>query len=161
MKKPLLTLPLFAALVLAANPTKSEIFRRQDEVLPPPVVPDVPVPSPIAPSLSDRVIRQWSTPAKIAPVKRPHVTYRNHPLHRKHHLACLPTHQVLLHVKDPVRCCTVEVPLCLPACCDASCMANRTGLMGRGVVCYDWDCGVRVKIVFRHKGDVLVHYYGI
>ncbi len=90
----------------------------------------------------------------------PCIEYRHHG--RK--LACCgcgPSLQTVLCVKNPVTCCTVLVPVCLPHCCtDVPCENSRVGLFHRGVVVYDWNCGLKVKVVFNKHGDVMVHYFG-
>jgi hypothetical protein len=74
---------------------------------------------------------------------------------------CGPKIQTVLCVKNPVTCCTVLVPVCLPHCCtDLPCENSRVGLFHRGIVVYDYDCGVKVKVVFTKHGDVQVHYFG-
>jgi hypothetical protein len=74
---------------------------------------------------------------------------------------CEPPIKTVLLVKDPVTCCCVEVPICLPACCtDAPEVCAREGLLGRGVVTHDWCCGFSVKVTFRNRGDVVVTYSG-
>jgi hypothetical protein len=72
-----------------------------------------------------------------------------------------PVKQVLL-VKDPCDCCCVaEIPVCLPACCKEACVSSKCGLRGRrGVVTYEYDCGVCVTFTFRRCGDVVVTYRG-
>ena len=175
------TLTVFVIALGQAQVGYGEIFRFQDEILPPPpepVTPGVspsdiappPIPAtPRAPSARSRYLpayprasypRPWSV-GKVSAKAAPRIVYRQHPLHRDPALACQPKHDVVVQVEDPIRCCLVDVPLCLPVCCDQATMQAGKGFLGRGVVCYDWACGVRVKIVFRHHGDVLVHYYGI
>lgn len=69
--------------------------------------------------------------------------------------------QTVLLVKDPVTCCCVEVPICLPPCCtDAPKVCAREGLFGRGIVDHDWCCGFSVKVTFRARGDIVVTYIG-
>lgn len=72
-----------------------------------------------------------------------------------------PTRQ-LLCVDNPADCenCLYSVPVCLPGCCLGSPTVcnQRTGLLGRGYVDYVWPCGVRVTIVFRVHGGVILHY---
>jgi len=74
---------------------------------------------------------------------------------------CEPPIQTVLLVKDPVTCCCIEVPICLPPCCtDAPKVCGREGLFGRGIVDYDWCCGFSVKVTFRARGDIVVTYVG-
>ena len=91
----------------------------------------------------------------------PCITYHHHPTLRKICRSCCDPINVVLVVTDPVCCKTVEVPICLPACCDdVPRVCPRRGLLGRGVVEYEWCCGYRVKVVFRKCGDIAVHSYG-
>jgi hypothetical protein len=70
---------------------------------------------------------------------KPCVRYRQR-LFRRHGCGdCGPAVTTLLRVIDPCRCCAVEVPVCLPACCqDAPSVCSRRGLLGRRVVDYTW-----------------------
>jgi hypothetical protein len=69
--------------------------------------------------------------------------------------------ETVLLVKDPVTCCCVEVPICLPPCCvDEPKVCGREGLFGRGIVDYEWCCGFAVKVTFRARGDIVVTYVG-
>jgi hypothetical protein len=102
-------------------------------------------------------------PATVGPAiagSTPCITYRNR--------GCVdvccgceaPIEAVLL-VKDPVTCCCVEVPVCLPPCCsDEPKVCGREGLFGRGIVDYEWCCGFSVKVTFRARGDIVVTYVG-
>lgn len=68
-----------------------------------------------------------------------------------------PKTEMILRVQDPKSCCTVDVPVCVPACCKGTpCVSTRCALFCRGVVWYDWDCGFSVKVVFKHCGDLVV-----
>jgi hypothetical protein len=74
---------------------------------------------------------------------------------------CQPPVQTTLAVKDPCTCCDVCVPVCLPACCTgAPCVSCRHGLLARGIVTYDWSCGVSVTVRFKLNGELLVTYRG-
>jgi len=59
--------------------------------------------------------------------------------------------KVALEVADPARCgCAVEVPICLPTCCQGDpCVKSRCSKHDRGVVWYKWCCGYKVRVVFR------------
>ena len=90
----------------------------------------------------------------------PKITYVHHgmvpPCDR-----CLPPIETVLEVKVPCGCdfTTVLIPVCLPACCtDVPQVTCHGGLLGRGIVRYDYCCGVSVKIVIRRAGDFVVHY---
>jgi hypothetical protein len=90
----------------------------------------------------------------------PEIIYR----HVGCHKACCgceaPIKSVLV-VKDPCSCDCASIPVCLPGCCtDMPEVCAHPGLFGRGVVTYDYCCGVRIKVVFRNCGDIVVTYYG-
>jgi hypothetical protein len=91
---------------------------------------------------------------------KPCITYRNRGC-LDVCCGCEPPIQTVLLVKDPVTCCCVEVPICLPPCCtDAPKVCGHEGLFGRGIVDYDWCCGFSVKVLFRARGDIVVTYIG-
>jgi hypothetical protein len=74
---------------------------------------------------------------------------------------CKPPKEITLKVKNPCTGCEVDVPLCLPACCEG----EPTVCCGKGIFCrdtveYEWCCGFRAKVVFRHCGDLLVKTWG-
>jgi hypothetical protein len=155
----LIVLSLTSAVLFSGSSVHAELFRWLDEVLPAPTVPDPPMPAPFVGE--GRNSFAPASPAKTVVTYRPRVVYRSHPLHRKRHLVCLPAEEVVLYVKDPIRCCVAEIPVCIPYCCGEPHVSGGSGVLGRGVVCYTWDCGVRVKVVFRPKGAPLVHYFGV
>src|SRR5260221_11404258 len=71
-----------------------------------------------------------------------------------------PEIKTVLMGKDPNCCdCCLAVPICLPGCCtDEPCVCSRCGIVGRGIVRYDYSCGVRVTVTFRARGDIVVTY---
>ncbi len=74
---------------------------------------------------------------------------------------CQPPIKTVLKVVNPATCCPVEVPVCLPACCEGCPVVDsHCGLLGRGVVTYNWCCGYRVIVRFDRCGDVTVVYRG-
>jgi hypothetical protein len=90
---------------------------------------------------------------------KPCITYHHKRKRKACYDPCAGTAQMVLAVKDPCCCCTVEVPICVPVCCqDAPCVDSRCGLFGRGIVEYSWNCGYRVQIVFTKHGGVRVTY---
>ena len=92
----------------------------------------------------------------------PTITYQHHGC-RKVCCGCEPPIETALEVKDPCdcSCAGVIIPICLPACCTGVPeVTSRCGMFGRGVVRYDYCCGFSIKIVFRHTGDIVVHYIG-
>ena len=68
---------------------------------------------------------------------------------------------MVLQVKAPCCCeCVVEVPVCVPACLQGEPKVDSCcGLLGRGVVTYTW-CNFKVKLIFQHDGDIVVHTFG-
>src|SRR3954447_5768133 len=70
--------------------------------------------------------------------------------------------QLVVVAQDPADGCCYEIPLCIPACCNAAPKVSGVrGIFGRGVVEYCWSCGFRAKGKFRHVlGDVKVEYEG-
>lgn len=73
-----------------------------------------------------------------------------------------PPVKTVLKVVNPCTCCTVDVPVCLPACCEGTpSVCARCGIiLCRSVVTYDWCCGYRVVVRFNACGDVTVVYRG-
>lgn len=92
----------------------------------------------------------------------PCITYKHHCTLKKTCCGCCEPIKVMLTVKDPC-CCDkyVEIPICLPGCCKGEpSVCGKCGVLGRGVVTYDWCCGYKVRVVFDKCGDVTVHSYG-
>jgi hypothetical protein len=74
-------------------------------------------------------------------------------------------HRGMMHAKlevtNPADCkgCYYWVSAKVPACCEGEpSRSGRVGILGRGVVEYRWSCGWTVKVVFRTRGDVVLHY---
>ena len=90
------------------------------------------------------------------------IKYRHHCTLRKVCRGCDAPVKTILAVQDPCCCkCVVEIPICLPACCEGTPkVCERDGLLCRNVVVYEWCCGYRVRVVFDRCGDVVVHSYG-
>ena len=70
--------------------------------------------------------------------------------------------ELCMHVVNP-KCCglPVEIPMCLPACCatEPPVVETDRGLLGRGIVCFEWPCcGYSARVVFKHNGRVHVVY---
>ncbi len=68
--------------------------------------------------------------------------------------------RIVVLTQDPAAGCYYQIPLTVPACCvgEPSVSGGR-GLLGRGIVAYEWPCGFKAKIKFRHiLGDVKVDY---
>jgi hypothetical protein len=94
----------------------------------------------------------------------PCIKYHHKHAHRhKHARGCCPepTYETVLTPTSPETCCTVNVPVCLPACCQGCpCETSRCTLLGCGQVRYDYGCGCSVIIRFQKSGDILVTYVG-
>jgi hypothetical protein len=108
-------------------------------------------------------------PAVCAPVcvptelcQRPRcIDYRHHRFLRCKYDPCS-TNKVVLQVPDYCCCCLVEVPVCVPCCCEgAPSVCSHKGIFGRSVVEYRWCCGFHLKVIFDRCGDVTVHSYGL
>lgn len=100
----------------------------------------------------------------------PCFTYRNHKFLTRNvckcrcecECKCEPPVKAVLTVIDPRCCCTVDVPVCIPACCEGEPkICGRCTAFGHAVVEYKWCCGYRIKMVFGKCGAVNVHYYGL
>jgi len=98
-----------------------------------------------------------------APVCQPCIDYRTHRSARKM-LRCTGEKPVIVMAKNPADCCCnqeYEVPLCIPCCCEgAPCVTTDCGALGRGKVEYCWANGFSATVVFRARGDIMVHYRG-
>ena len=95
---------------------------------------------------------------------QPCIKYHHKHAHR-HKKACgccpEPTYETVLTPTSPETCCTVAVPVCLPACCQGCpCETSRCTLLGCGQVRYDYACGCSVIVRFQKCGDILVIYEG-
>jgi hypothetical protein len=80
--------------------------------------------------------------------------------HRGHNRAgygCAPPIQTVLTATNPCTCCPVAIPVCVPACCvGAPSVSCHRGLFGASVIDFDWACGYRVTVRFKHNGQVVV-----
>ena len=94
----------------------------------------------------------------------PCIKYRHKHAHKhKHDCGCCPepTYETVLTPTSPETCCTVNVPVCLPACCQGCpCESSRCTVFGCGQVRYDYACGCSVVVRFHKHGDILVTYHG-
>ena len=70
---------------------------------------------------------------------------------------CQPPKSIVLKVKDPCTCCEVEVPVCMPACCEGEpVVCSGKGFLCRDIVEYEWCCGFSVRVAFKKCGDLVV-----
>ena len=101
----------------------------------------------------------YPAPAAVC-CPQPCIIYRHHG--PKLCCGCEISVPTILTVNNPCTCCPVDIPVCLPACCtDAPQVCSGQGLLGRTVVTYDWCCGFRVTVRFRHNGDIVVVTHGV
>jgi len=127
-------------------------------MLPPPAGAESTTPQ--GPALGTIVRGDAGCGAMPAPACQPYIDYRTHRSARKM-LRCTGEKPVVAMVKNPLDCCDYEVPLCIPYCCEGTpCVTSECGLLGRGSVEYCWDCGFTATVVFRARGDIMVHYRG-
>ena len=74
---------------------------------------------------------------------------------------CKPGKPIVLTVINPATCCEVEVPVCLPACCEGEpTVCTGQGFLCRDIVEYQWCCGFYVRVAFKHCGDLVVTTWG-
>jgi hypothetical protein len=86
---------------------------------------------------------------------QPCITYRH--CGRKICCGCQPPKSIVLTVKDPCTCCDVQVPVCVPACCDGEpTVCTGKGFLCRDIVEYEWCCGFYVRVAFKKCGDLIV-----
>ena len=107
--------------------------------------------------------KSYAVPVK-AVHHEPQIIYRHHACcKRRGGCSCQSSYQALLPVSDPkspTR--VVQVPVPVPACCNnVPWEKSRCGLFVRGVTDFRWHCGYKVRIVWLHRGDIVVHTFGI
>ncbi len=91
---------------------------------------------------------------------KPCITYRHHGP-KLCCGCCEPGVDTALTVKNPCTGCETEITFCKPACCTGEpTVCPGTGLFGRDVIEYEWCCGYRVRVAFKHCGDLLVTTWG-
>lgn len=75
---------------------------------------------------------------------------------------CQPVVTQMLCAVNPCTGCQIEVPVCLPVCCD-DCpkVHGRRAVFSQSLVSYEWCCGVKVVIRFERCGAVTVTYHGV
>lgn len=81
----------------------------------------------------------------------PCITYRHHG-HHKVCCGCAPSYETVLCATNPRTCCPVNIPVCVPGCCTGA----PTMTCHHNTVRYEWCCGYRVTVRFKHNGDVKV-----
>ena len=138
-------------LVLIAVPAEARLFRASVAAV-----------SAGARNVSAVAVDAQAGPAVPLCCPQPCISYRYHGCFRQDCDSPPPIRTVLL-VKNPQSCedCYVEVPVCIPVCSMGEpCVSSRCGLFGRGIVTYEYESGFSIQVVFRARGDVVVHYRG-
>lgn len=118
-----------------------------------------PLTGPMLPPPGDEIAPPTSPlPPGIQVKPTPRIDYDTHHDARKM-LRSGAIHVVVL-TQDPAEGCYYQIPLTVPACCAGEpSVSGSKGLLGRGIVAYEWPCGFKAKIKFRHLlGDVKVDY---
>ncbi len=78
-----------------------------------------------------------------------------------HHRDCGPTQKVVLEVCHPKTCCKIEVPVCIPCCCQgAPCVRFEHTLLGHGRTVFTWSCGYEVAVRYTCCGGISVSQRG-
>lgn len=107
--------------------------------------------------------QSYVVPMKVVH-REPEIIYRHHACcKRRGCCSCQSSYQVLLPVSDP-KCPTrvIQVPVPVPASChNAPWEKSRCGLFVRGVTDFRWHCGYKVRVVWLHRGDIVVHTFGV
>jgi hypothetical protein len=99
-------------------------------------------------------------PSCCTPCPEPCITYH----HKGPKLCCgpcKPAKPIVLKVKDPCTGCEVDVPVCMPACCEGEpSICSGKGFLCRDIVEYEWCCGFYVRVAFKKCGDLVVTTWG-
>jgi hypothetical protein len=148
-----------------------------DELLPParvPVVgpvleaPALPPEAPLSilnasPVIENHVVGYSPVAAERRLVSLKDVDYRYHRGGAKGRFCKDEMKETCVVVQDPCdKCCELEIPVCVPCCCEAPCSMNcRKGILGRTITEYCWECGFRLEVVATKHGDFIVHHYGV
>jgi hypothetical protein len=75
--------------------------------------------------------------------------------------AAAPTQQVVLEVCHPRTGCKLQVPVCVPLCCQgAPCVRFQHTLLGPGMTVFSWPCGYQVAVRYTHGGGYKVSAHG-
>jgi hypothetical protein len=121
--------------------------------------------SPVQMAYKSPVQMAYKSPVQMAAGDKccaaPKIKYQHHCTLRKTCDRCCDTFQTVLTVCNPHCGEEIDIPLCLPACCEGEPkVCDRSGVLGRSSTTYEWCCGYRVKVVIDRCGDVAVHTYG-
>ena len=89
-----------------------------------------------------------------------HFHHKHHRTLRKTCCGRCPPQKVILDVQDPCGR-PVEVCVSIPGCChgDPRVLKDRD-ILGRFSYTYRWQSGYKIDVVFRPRGDVVVHTWG-
>ena len=74
-----------------------------------------------------------------------------------HQRYCGPTQSVVLQVCHPKTCCKIDVPVCIPCCCQGPpCVRFEHTLLGHGRTVFSWPCGTCVSVRYTCCGGIRV-----
>lgn len=172
-------LTVISVSVISSNSVQARSPFQLDQPLPEPIAPPA-LTAPIAPhsaplhhtyqapraiqhpAVQQPAIQHYSTYAPKTCCPPHHIRYVDHKSAQRMFCSCCPPQHVVLQVPNPCDCgCPIDVPVCLPPCCNLPPKVDmRKGLFGAGIAIYDWCCDYKVKIIVKHNGDVIVHSIG-
>jgi hypothetical protein len=68
-----------------------------------------------------------------------------------------PMQQIVLEVCHPRTECKLQVPVCVPVCCQGvPCVRFQRTLLGPGKTVFSWACGYEVVVRYTHSGGYRV-----
>jgi hypothetical protein len=74
-----------------------------------------------------------------------------------HHRYAGPTQNVVLEVCHPKTGCKIDVPVCIPCCCQGPpCVRFEHTLLGHGRTVFTWQCGYEVAVRYTCCGGIRV-----
>jgi hypothetical protein len=120
--------------------------------------PQVTLPPPEGELPQSAVVPSAPVPSGINVKPTPPIDYDTH--HDARKMLRAGQLNIVVLTKDPSEGCFYQIPLTVPSCCAGEPrVSGGRGLLGRGIVEYEWPCGFKAKIKFRHVlGDVKVDY---
>jgi hypothetical protein len=135
------------------EPGKGKLVGEEPMPLPPGASPQSTLPPP-----EDGLPPSSPLPTDIKVKPTPPIDYDTH--HDARRMLRTGQVSILMLTKDPADGCYYQIPLTVPTCCVGEPrVSGGRGLLGRGIVAYEWPCGFKAKIKFRHiLGDVKVDY---
>jgi hypothetical protein len=74
-----------------------------------------------------------------------------------HRAPPVPMQNVVLEVSHPKTCCKIDVPVCIPCCCQGPpCVRFEHTILGHGKTVFTWTCGYQVTVRYTHGGGIRV-----